>query len=258
MGSCGRTKLDSAMSFRKPGIALWLVSLIALLAISVFAESWENKDWTQWTSQDCYHILDASPWKAQLSEDSSASAQIVSALVVRQALVRQAQFDQHYDKMNPIERQQFDQMANACVNLKLDDRIIVRGSSLYQYDWPAPAPEFGSSYASQVVYLAVSGGKVSAQVPPVVNAISPCPFGSLDREPATNRGHDYVFPRMVDGKQVIQPNDKKITIGVSYPLPTTVNGRPVIPPKNQKPGNNSSDRYVFNLEKMIYKGKPDF
>jgi hypothetical protein len=51
-----------ASSLRKPAMALGTITLIAMLAISVFAESWENKDWTQWSSQDCYHIMATSPW----------------------------------------------------------------------------------------------------------------------------------------------------------------------------------------------------
>ena len=221
--------------FRELGVGLGIISLTVLLAVSVFAESWENKDWTQWSSQDLYHILEASPWAVVGPEVTTSStkspgraydstyiptAQMVSSLVVRQALVRQAQLLQHYDKMKPQEKQQFDQMAANCLSLKLDDRIIVRGTGLY-------AP--GGSLPD----LVVSGRTVHPFPHPQGNAISPCPYILGDIEAQANTklpADDVIFPRVVDGKPVIQPDDKNFKIG----------------------------DFTFNAQKMIYKGKLDY
>jgi hypothetical protein len=205
----------------KPAFVLGLISLAALLAISVMATSWEDKDWTQWTSQDCYHILYSSPWAYE------GIVQIVSSIVVRQALVRQAQFDQHYDKMKPDEKQQFDQMATTCLNLMVQEGVIVvRARGL-----------FNPNVSGQTYYLLVSGRKIPALLPAQFDSISPCPFSFVNE---TDRPHDFVFPRFVDGKPVFQPTDKKFKIGAAV-------------------GTYSSELgYQFDIEKMVYKGKPDY
>jgi hypothetical protein len=229
-----RSKMSRVLSFRKPGVVLGLVSLIALLAISVFAESWQDKDWTQWTSQDCYHILSVSPWAVEGAEVTdryftspgregrttfSPNAVMVSSLVIRRGLVRQAQINQHYDKMKQQDKQQFDQMANTCLSLKLDDRIVVRASGPATISTVAP-------------YLLVSGRKIPTMLDPQRNAVSPCPF---DFVTTSKTNHDLVFPRVVDGEQVIQPGDKKVVIHAPW-----------------------GNEFQFDPEKMIYKGKLDY
>jgi hypothetical protein len=216
---------------------LGLVVLILLQAITTVAESWLNKDWLQWSTADCYHILSTSPWAVMGANETkytyespghtavgifTPTAQMVSSLVIRQAIVRQAEFDQHYDKMKPQEKQKFDQMAADCLNLKLDDRIIVRATGAVGATVETP-------------YLDVSGAKIPALLGPQQNAISPCPFPSISpRMP--DPGPDLVFPRAVDGKPVIQPGDKKIVIETPWGHAT----------------------FEFIVEKMVYKGKPDF
>lgn len=220
------SKSSRAMSFGKPGIVLGLVSLIALLAISVFAESWENKDWTQWSSQDCYHILYSSPWAAvdgSAAPEYPQTAQVVSSLVIRQAIVRQSQFEKHYDKMKPEEKQQFDQMASAYLSLKFDDRIVVRANGFYT--------DFNT-----IPLLMVSGRNIKTILRPQYNAISPCPFTETSpHQMYPDINTDLVFPRVVDGKPVIQPGDTKIEVETPW-----------------------DSGFKFDLEKMIYKGKPDY
>jgi hypothetical protein len=234
-----RHKLILASGFRKPGIVLGLFTLAALLAITTYAESWENKDWTQWTSQDCYHILSASPWYAIGPEvfepylkspghygetGSTPEALLVSALVIREALEKQAQYDSHYDKMSPAEKQTFDQQAANCIGRSFTDRIIFGLSGPYMPPSPnAPGNPFR---------LFIDGKEVPAIGQLGSNAISPC----ADKTSVTGGGYIYIaFPRFVNGTPVIQPSSKKIVLG-----------------------NSVKDGFQFNVEKLIYQGKLDY
>jgi hypothetical protein len=215
-------------------MALGLFSLTILVATSMMAASWETKDWTQWSSQDCFHILKYSPWAVQgamvtdtdfkspghtVDTTFSPLAQIISSLVIRQAIVRQAQFDQHYDKMKPQEKQQFDQMAATCLGLKLDDRIIVRADGPRTTLFMTP-------------YIVVSGRKILAIQSPQRNAVSPCTFPFVN---VSNTNHDLVFPRVADGEPVIQAGDKKMIVYAPW-----------------------GNQFQFDLGKMTYKGKLDY
>jgi hypothetical protein len=227
--------LGLGIRLRKPGVVLGSIVMTGLLTITVMAKSWRDIDWTKWTSQDVYQILEDSPWAVvgpEVTVSSTRSpgrtyettyvptAQMVSALVVRQALLRQTQLLRHYDKMASQEKQQFDQMAATCLGLKLDDRIVVRGIGPYTADSILPN-------------LTVSGMTIHPLMAPQGNAISPCPY-ILGTEEAQKNAilpvDDLVFPSVVNGKSVIQAGDKKFKVG----------------------------DFTFNAEKMVYKGKPDF
>jgi hypothetical protein len=229
MNSHHHSLFRSATALRKPAIALGLITLTALLAISVFAESWENKDWTQWTSQDCYHILDSSPSFSLGSSLSfnqtrspghvetvsySPTAQIGSSLVIRQALERQARLDQHYDKMKPQERQQFDQQANACISENYADRIVVLIGV-------ASPSDLG------VFQMFVDGREIPSLPQATVGNTFPCHDAQ--------KIFSVTFRRALAGKQFIQPADKKLELKTA-----------------------AGSDFTFNLEKMIYKGKLDY
>jgi len=216
-----------ASHLRKPAVALAALCLIAVATVSLRAESWEQKDWTQWTSQDCYHILSASAWAqpgpelffslpgATRASDGAVGAYfpvavVVSSLVVRQALERQAQFDQHYEKMSREQRQAFDQTAAACIGKKYGDRIIIR-----------VPPEVAGPFR-----LEINGQYVPSLPQTQMNAVAPCPG---------DKAIDVSFPDVDQGKQIIQPGDKKIEIK-----------------------NKDDYTFTFNADKMIYKGKLDY
>ena len=202
-------------------MVLGLVSLGALLSIPARAQAWEKKDWTQWTIQDCKFILLGSPWAVKGSEevpnkhiDSSGeivydsflpTAQMSSSLVIRQALVREAQLLQRYDKMSLQKRKAFDQKAATCLGNTYDDRFIIQ-------------IVFGTIPGPFRLY--VDGRRIEARELRQAS-ISPC---------RNQSGTSIAFPRVVDGKPVIQPGDKELKVG----------------------------DFTFNIEQMFYKGKLDF
>jgi hypothetical protein len=124
--------------------------------------------------------------------------------------------------MKPQEKQEFDEMAVACLGLKFGDRIILRADGLTWARVETP-------------YLDVSAGRIPALMDAQQNAISPCPFPA-DSPHMPAPGPDLVFPRVVNGKPIIQADDKKIVLETPWGHTT----------------------FTFNAEKMLYNGKLDY
>lgn len=221
MNSHNYSVLGSHSSLRKPAIVLGLISLTAILAITVFAESWEKKDWRQWTKDNCSQILHSSPWAVQgpMLGDYNGShdrggepayfpyALIMSSLPIRQALERQAQLDEHYDKMSVPQRQEFDAITAECFGTNYGDRIVV-GFRMTQQD------------LSDSPHLLIDG----REIPEIPGSVSiPCHGG--------NQTFNVAFQRLSNGNPIIQPGEKKLVLDTVF---------------------------TFTLKKMIYKGKPDY
>jgi hypothetical protein len=155
-------------------VLLGILFLAASVAFSSAAENspWKDKDWTQWTEQDCDKILTDSPWASQIEENFNlaiggrapgSTAVIISSLAVRQALVKSGKLD------------------SSCLNESFADRIVVGFREPYLVK---PPP-----------FLIVSGKKI----PP----LSAQPAGSTMCNIATDG--DVAYPRVLNGKPVFNP-----------------------------------------------------
>ena len=109
-----------------------IVLAVMLAAIAVGADDfWVSKDWKQWSKDDCEKLLGDSPWahiwrRGDATGDQFVFAfQLRSALPIRQAIVRQLQFAQKYDKLNDAQRSEFDTQSNQILNRSYDDTILV-------------------------------------------------------------------------------------------------------------------------------------
>lgn len=193
-------RLGPATKVRKLSIVLAIISVTALVAVAGQAQSWRDKDWMQWAMVDCKFVLQNSPWAVQgpdsshsniLSPQSSSFtpvAQMSSSLIIRQALVRQAQLTEHYDKMSPQKQKAFDQKAAACLDKTYDDRFIVH---IFFANVLGPFP------------LSVDGQQI--HVPELrKSSIAPC---------TDQAGTSIAFPRMLDGKQVVPAGAKQLKVG---------------------------------------------
>ncbi|HEX7998549.1 MAG TPA: hypothetical protein VF528_09175 [Pyrinomonadaceae bacterium] len=95
-----------------------IVSFIAFpcLATTIYAQKvWEKKPYQQWSLSEVVQILSDSPWaQTQVKEEHDSfgtyliTIRLRSALVVRQALVRQKQIHLNYDKFRPADKARFD------------------------------------------------------------------------------------------------------------------------------------------------------
>ena len=224
-------------------ITAGIVAVCALLALPPAGRSasWKTKDWTQWTLPECQAILTNSPWAEtyglnptlvdggpgvqSIENTSAATAMISSSLVIRQASLRQLQLLEGripFGKLEQVQKVQqgFQKQTDACLSQNFDDRILVTIIDPHPSGFKS-APEL---VVSGRRYLPISQG---GSVP------NPCPKN------AATIGTPYVFayPRVVNGKPVLGPDDKKFTI--------------------KTPKGWERD-FEFGLKSMTYKGKPDF
>ena len=126
-------------------LASAILAIFVLAAIAVHADDfWVSKDWKQWSNGDCEKLLGDSPWAhierrgdgvepnpigqaiaAAADEQFVFAVQLRSALPIRQAIVRQLQFQQKYDKMNDTQRSDFDKQADQILTRSYDNSILV-------------------------------------------------------------------------------------------------------------------------------------
>jgi hypothetical protein len=110
-----------------PFLAVFLLAAIAVQA----SDFWVSKDWKQWSKDDCEKLLSDSPWAHIWRRGDAAgdqfvfSVQLRSALPIRQAIVRQLQIQQKYDKLDEAKRSEFDAKANQILNRSYDNAILV-------------------------------------------------------------------------------------------------------------------------------------
>jgi hypothetical protein len=182
-----------------PLAILIVATLAALTSTATTVPVWDAKDWTQWTDADCELILTNSPWVStnksngpnsyEKGGQSQSVAQIVSALVIRQAAVRQAQLQMDHDHMQPDAKKQFDKDAAACLNQNVSDRIVI-----------------GLDASAQTGEGNIVGNvEISKRQYPLTQitdwvSSNPCPFNPVV----------VTIPRMLDGKPAIGPGDKKM------------------------------------------------
>lgn len=213
-------------------VGILIISMSLAFASHATAPPWESKDWTQWTPKECISILSDSPWAVtflayshgadgQVST-SPATARISSSLVIREAIMKMRGLPLDPNRIQHRgEAQRNNLAANACLDQLFDDRIVITISSGFIGDLTS-GPE-----------MEVSHRKYS----PVQSPQNDSPTDTCgERASMTNtQTRVFAYPRIVDGKPVIGPSDKTFTV--------------ISPWKRD---------FEFNIQKMVYKGKPDF
>jgi hypothetical protein len=248
------------------GIITVLLSLCIVFAARATDQSWEQKDWKEWTARDVQTILTKSSWvstccrewnvaaTANVNDDPAASlgytGTIVSSELIRQALVRSVQLDRHYQTLDAEHRENADEAIAACLNEKFDRYIIISFSFNF-----GPDPKFDLVNSSEIHLLTSDGRKIVGQV--VTSPIS-WKCGSLQSEtiqrtvatPSADPGrygshHELAFLRVVDGTPTIGLDDKKIRVELDFSAARSWPG-------------HSHPEIDFSIDKLIYKGKVDF
>jgi hypothetical protein len=224
---------------------------LAGVSVSLGADFWEKKDYREWSQKECAKLLEDSPWSKQFTltsvgvmDDSDRDAsdagqpyikyqvQLRSALPVRRAIVRQMQLAQKYDSLPPEQKQQFDKSAEAFLAASMDEAVIVYVSfttnsqpndlELARY-WQSQTTEVLKNY----VYLTPGkGDKVY--------------LGRYATSQGGQREFQFIFPRQVDGKPILNSNDKSLKLEFTLPIVGKMgDGRAFL---------------EFKAEKMIFEG----
>jgi hypothetical protein len=189
---------------------------------------WENKQYDKWSKSECNKLLEKSPWAqdftlidSSLQQNSSASddgqqfqikyqMQFRSALPVRQALVRQMQIAQNYESLGPEQKQQFDQSAKTFLSSDLPDTVILYVT--YETNSQSKARELTNYWRSQTVALLKNTVFLrNTKGEQVALAQFNVPQGA-------ERSFQFIFPRQINGKPFIGPEDKSLMLEFSYPV----------------------------------------
>ena len=136
--------------------------------------------------------------------------QFRSARPIREAVVRQVLIQNRYDQMDPEQKDSLNKQTQGFLNRNYDDVIVVHvvyGSNVPEYNRDLAA--FWQTHYSEgtVPQEAFLDGPKGRKVTPI-RLISPR-GGAQEFE--------LIFPRVVDGKPLVEPGDK--TIGVEFVSP---------------------------------------
>jgi len=230
------------------------ILVLLVLATLVTGQSWQKKDYRQWSEYDCRKLVTDSPWSqtymisevlieplANPSTERAREAnprieylvQFRSAYPVRRAMVRLAQINAKYDQLTADQRKQFDERTQKFLAVTNSDTAIV--DVTYNSNVQVADRELARQWNSQTtqtlsnsVFLIGSGGvKV--------------PLSGFVKGEGAAREFQFVFPRQYQGQPVVTAKDKTLAIEFMHPQV-----------QDQAP----QRVYVaFKIEKMIVNGE---
>ncbi len=204
-----------------------------------------DKPFNQWKKGDVFKVLNDSPWAKQQTYAAPAGGstglkgekelysqytiRFFSARPIREAYVRMMQLMNNYDSLPGDQRQAFDQRMAKPLNMDFGDQIIIAGEfgtndnekrmSIERELKQKQAEEFKQS----VFLISDRLGQVQIKA-----YYPPAPDGT---------GFKFIFPRTVDGKPVIAPEDKEVTFKWWFWDQLTIN---------------------YKVNEMMYNGKLEF
>ncbi len=199
-----------------------IVLILALpVSLGLFAKGFWDKPFRQWKKNEVSRMLKDSPWAKQTTVTRKGQGRageeyfdyyivrFFSALPVRQAYVRSLQIQNKYDKMDPDQRQAFDQQTEPLLHIDVSSDIVVvlecRSNDrqlMMQIDRGLTTTQLSSLQRSTYL-ISERLGKVELKgyLPP------------SSQQPDAR----FIFPRTVDGQPVVSPEDKKIKFEIWVP-----------------------------------------
>lgn len=228
------------------------------------ADFWE-KPFTEWKREEVLKLLNKSPWADHMTftrqtgvspEGLSQSrtrggslggerelydtytVRFFSALPVRQAYVRMLQFMNGYDEMRAEQKKQFDNRFSRVLKMDTSQSIIVAlefssNDRQLAMNVERMLQQNTAELLKQKVYLIsqqLGRVELTEYYPPA----------------ADGTGAKFLFPRIIDGKPVVSPQDKEVKFEFYVPGPLSDGqGRSV----------NHKVYLTWKIKDMIYKGE---
>ena len=213
----------------------WLVDvlLLGLMATTLSAQGrWAKKPWGKWSRDDCRAMLQNSPWARTWSEEGLVNTpigrssegtgreqvpevyylvQFRSALPVREAVVREAQLENKYEKLDAARKKALDDSAANYLARDYSNYIVIHldfGSNVTEYErdlrhyWQAFAPDV----VPQETYLIDASGRKIAPV-------------RMEVATGGENAVEFFFPRRSTDGDLIKPGDK--TVALQFMSPAT-------------------------------------
>jgi hypothetical protein len=253
--------------------AKWSVAMVVatFAALLVFCPSFSyagqspskmptSLDWTQWTKQECDAVLNESNWVTTGDTDwGQLLVQLRSALPVREALLRSLRLKMNYEKMNPKQKQAFDQKYAPEMTEKPDDpiRLYVEHDGKNEDVYEGQTDENPSGWRNshynpappQEAALKLSDGTL----------VMPIKTVALQDDTDKNR-FVYWFPRIINGKPAISSKDAQITFVFGKKLEGGRRIRPLQSAKNFRATSPWIGPYqvLFQPPGLNYNGKLEF
>jgi hypothetical protein len=231
-----------------------LVSLatfyILVGSLVIAKDFWENP-FDKWSVKDVQKMMSDSPW-ASTSTTSNVSlqrqetgggeretfykftARFFSSLPIREAYVRLSRIGNNYDSMTAEQKQKYDAQFNKPLTLDFSDKIVVAldfrsdpNDANFTRDLKNYLDTATAATLKQNVYLITkTNGRIE-----LIEYYAPgkmLPAGT------------FVFPRMIDGKPVVNATDKDLRFEIEW--------LPVV----------NKVYFDFKPQKMTYKGQFSF
>lgn len=210
--------------------------LPALLALSMWAivssaqGVWAKKEWQKWSQSDCKTIQEDSPWAQKFTfgevvQDGFGQPtqgagrateqqyyyviQFRSALPVRQALIRNMQIQNKYDRMTADQKKQFDESAQDFLNRKYEDVIVVH--VYYGASVEMDAREMAR------LWHGYSTGTVPKEAALITSKGDRIPPARFVAAPGSAMEFELIFPRIIEGRPLITPEVKSVAIEFQHP-----------------------------------------
>jgi hypothetical protein len=222
-----RFSSSAPSAIKKLPVFLLPVLFLAVVPAILGKDFWEKKEYKEWSEKDCRKMLQNSPWSKDytlqdvqiMSNDRTRSneqqpfvkyqVQLRSALPVRQAMVRMMAIAQKYDDLAPEQKQQFDKSAESFLAQDLSQAVVVYVT--YATNSQPIDLELARHWQSQTVDLLKNEvflrGSKGDQVP----------LAQFAAAQGGERAFQFIFPRQVNGQEILSPNDKELKLEFPYP-----------------------------------------
>ncbi|MBN2321656.1 MAG: hypothetical protein JXR49_21435 [Acidobacteria bacterium] len=190
---------------------------------------WEKEAYKEWSKKDCSKMLENSPWAEKYevtsidvnSADFTASdgappyvryrVQLRSALPIREAMVRQTQIANNYDDLSAEQQKAIDEKTDPFLNSDYEDFVVVYIT--YESNLPRNVitqlvNHWQTQNTDMLKFSVFLGGSKGEKVPLQQYVVSQ----------TAEQFIQFVFPRKVNGRELLQPEDKELIL--EFPVPS--------------------------------------
>jgi len=217
------------------------VLLLALAPLLLHAQGfWVKKSHEQWSAKECAKLLRDSPWAKsrtisavlitpigqpsatpgrESNPELTYAVQLLSALPVRQAMIRQTRLSADFAKLSADARQTLEARQAKLLAEEFKNHIVVRVE--YSTNVPSYAQDMARYWQTrplpmwqQDTFLVTSSGRIS-----LVDVWVAGGAGGL---------FELTFPRMVNGQPVVRDTDKSFSLEFQSPAFGPIQGERVL------------------------------
>ena len=218
------------------------------------AQDSPKEPFEKWNRNQINQIINDSPWAHNQTLSTAMGSgsgvqgekeifnkftvRFFSALPIREAYVRMMQIVNKYDEMAPGQRAEFDTRFKRALNLDVSDRVIVA------LEFASNDPEANREMKH---FFEISKAETLKQnVYLISQHLGRVELREYFPPSSDGTGAKFIFPRSVNGKQLIEPGDKEVRFEFYVPL------------VDRRSGSSQKLNIAFKVPQMSYKGELSF